>query len=493
MPTPGTVVNVTTSSGANNRVSSTGTLFAIGQTKRGQVGTAISVTSLAQFIALCGTRTFNGATQTLYDAIDIFFQEGGAQAYVSRVSGPSAVVANHSLKDRAGSAKTTLKISALGPGTWGNSITVAIANGTVSNTFVITIVNGSVTEVSPNLYNPTQAVSWAQNYSQTVVITNLGSTTAAPNNNPAVISATSLTSGADTTSPADSVWVAALTAFVTADLGPGQVAAPARTTTTVWEGLANHAQAHNRFALLDAPNTTSASTIESDATTVAGAVNDPSYAFMLAPWPIYRGPATNTAVPPYPRNVAPSALVAGLMARSDASNNCDVAAAGTNGISNNAIGVTQTYSPTARSTLDAAGVGVIRQRESGVQLYGYTSMALNPTWSDVGNCRLRMQLVNGLRLIGDGFMFADIDASGHTASALGGAASAYLTTLYNQGALYGATATTAFTVNVGPSVNTPTTALARQLIESVAVRMSSTADQVLIDVTRVPVTQALPA
>lgn len=110
MPTPGTVVNVTTASGANNRPTSTGSFFAIGQSQRGPVGVATSVTSLAQYVALFGTRQFNGVTQTLYDAIDIFFQEGGAQAYISRVSGTSVVIANHTLVDRAGSPLNTLKI-----------------------------------------------------------------------------------------------------------------------------------------------------------------------------------------------------------------------------------------------------------------------------------------------------------------------------------------------------------------------------------------------
>ena len=319
MATPGTIVNVATSANANNPPASTAAFFAIGQTARGAVGVATPVTSLAQYIALFGSRTANGATQTLYDALDIFFQEGGSQAYVSRVSGSSAVTANHTLSDRAGSPLSTLNISALGPGTWGNSITVAIANGSVSNTFVITVTNGSITEVSPNLYNPTQAVSWAASYSKTIRVTNLGSVTAAPNNNPAVISATSLTAGTDTTSPADATWVAALTAF-SVTLGPGQVgAAPARTTATVWEALSNHAQANNRYPLLDGPNVSTAATIVADSATVQGTVTDPSYGFMLAGWPIYSGPATGTATPPYPRTVAPSGAVwPALMARSDA-------------------------------------------------------------------------------------------------------------------------------------------------------------------------------
>jgi hypothetical protein len=98
-----------------------------------------------------------------------------------------------------------------------------------------------------------------------------------------------------------------------------------------------------------------------------------------------------------------------------------------------------------------------------------------------------------VRIIGDGFEFADITAKGHTASALGGQISAYLLTLYNQGALYGTTAAQAFEVDTNNLVNTAQTAQTRQLIADVAVRMAPTASMVVINVTRYPVTVGLPA
>lgn len=488
MATPGTQVSVTTQLNPNANPANTGTLFAIGQTSRGAVGVATPITSLAQFVALFGPRTFNGATALLYDAVDIFFQEGGQQAFIGRVSGASGVIASHTLNDRAGSPLATLVVSALGPGTWGNAITVAVANGTVSNTFVITVVNGTVTEVSPNLTSPTDAVNWAASYSQTITIANSGSSTAAPNNNPTVVAATALTGGVDDTAPADAVWSAALTPFVM-DYGPGQVSAPGRTTPVVWEALIAHAQTFNRFALLDGENTPTATTIESDAGTVQVASVDPSYGIMIAPWVTYAGPPTGTATPAYPRTVAPSALVAGLIARSDSTgNNCDVAPAGNNGLARNATSVTQVYSYSDRGNLDAAGVAVIRDYRTNIQLYGWTSMAVDPNWADAGNVRLRMQIIDAARLIGDGYEFADIDAGGIVASAFGGQLNSMLTLLYNAGALYGQTAADAFTVNVGPTVNTPQTAIARQLLAQLAVRMSPTAAQVVIAIARVPVT-----
>lgn len=489
---PGTIVNIVATSSPNNPPATTGAFFAIGQAARGALGVAVPISSMTQYVSAFGIRTFNGATPTLYDALDAFFMEGGTQAYVARVSGPSAVAASHTFADRAGTPLSTITVTALGPGTWGNSVQVAVANGTVSNTFVLTITNGIITEVSPNLSSPTDAVNWAAASSATVTITNLGSATAAPNNNPAVVSATSLTAGTDDTAPADSAWVTALVAFPT-DLGPGQVAAPGRTTPTVWNGLITHAQAFNRFALLDGQNTATAATIASDASSASAAATDPSYGFMLAPWVTYSGSPPSAAVPTFPRTVAPSGTVAGLMARSDSSgNNADVAAAGANGISRAALGVTQTYTAADRGTLDAAGVGVIRLYRGNVQLYGYTSMALDPNWSDVGNDRLRMQIVDSVRLIGDQFDFVDIDAGGHVASAFGGQITALLQGLWAAGALYGTSASSAFFVNVGPSVNTPVTAQARQLIAQVGVRMSPTADVVIISITRYPTTVSLP-
>lgn len=495
MPTPGTTVNVTFPTTPNSPASSTGTFFAVGQAASGPVGTPVQITSLAQYVAIFGGRTANGATQALYDAIDAFFQEGGQLAIVSRVFVAASLVADTAtltLADRAGSPLSTLKISALGPGTYGNAITVQVTNGSVSNTFVLTIRNGSVTELSPNLFSPTDAVNWASTFSQTVVIVNLGSATAAPNNNPAVLAATPLASGADNTSPADADFVAALATFLL-DLGPGQVAAPGRTTATVWEALLNHASIFNRYALCDGENIPTAASIIADAVTVQSSVPDSSPGIMLASYPVYPGQATGTATPPYPRTIAPSGPAAGRIAASDASgNNCDVAVAGNNGILSHAIGVSQTFSFSDRGLLEAAGVCVIRLYNGNVQLYGSTSLAVDPNWTDAGNVRLRMQIISLARNIGDDYMFADIDAGGHTASAFGGQLTSMLDTLYNQKALFGATAADAFTVNVGPSLNNATTAQARQLLAALAVRMSPTAEQVIINVTRYPVSQSLP-
>lgn len=497
MTAPGTTVSITSAASPSTPPSSTGTFFAIGQTQSGPVGVPITITSLAQYVAIFGSRTANGATPTLYDAIDTFFQEGGQVAIVSRVFTAASIVSDTAaltLVDKAGSPLPTLKISAMGPGIYGNSITVAVTAGTVSNTYVLTIAAPGQTVISPNLTDPADAVNWAATYQSLVTITNLGSATAAPNNNPAVISATALTGGVDNTSPADADFVAALVPFATGDLGMGQVAAPGRTTAAVWEALVTHAIAYNRYALLDGENSATAASIVADAVTVQSAVSDPSYGFMLAGYPIYPGLATTTATPPYPRTVAPSGPVAGAMAASAAQgNNADVEVAGLNGVLGHAIGIAQTYVSSDRGLLDAAGVGVIRNHRGQVQLYGITGLSLDPNWIDVGNCRLRMQIVDQSHVIGDAYEFGDIDANGHLASAFGGQLASYLTQLYNANALFGTSPADAFFVNVGPSINTPTTAQERELLAQIACRMSPGANFVDIAVTKYPVGQSLPS
>jgi hypothetical protein len=493
---PGTTVTVTSSASPNNPPSNIGSFFAVGQASKGPVNKPEVISSLSQYINLFGNRDDNSVSQPLYDAIDSFFQEGGQIAHIARAYLAADITtdtATLDLADRDGTPLQTLRVDAQGPGAYGNDITVAVTDGQDANTFVLTFSDGVVTETSPELGSPALAQNWANAYSNLVVVTSLTDADAPPSNNPAVISATPLAGGVDNTSPASSDFEAALATF-TLDLGMGQVAIPGNASPAIWEALCNHALSFNRYALCDGENIATAATIAADAAALQAAATDSSFGFMLVAWPVYPGLATSTATPPFPRTIAPSGPVAGAMARlAAAGNNADVAAAGNNGFLTHATGVSQVYSEDDRALLDIAGVGVIRNYKGNVQLYGYTGLAVDPNWSDVGNCRLRMQIVDGTRTIGDGYVFADIDAGGHAATAFGGQLTGdLLLPLYNQGALFGQTPADAFVVNVGPSINTPTTAQARTLLAQISCCMSPTGKFVDIDVTKYPVGIGLP-
>lgn len=505
---PGSYVTVTSAAPSPGVAARTGTWFVTGECQQGLTGVAIPLTSMNDFANFCGARP--GYTM-LYDALDEFFHDGGQLAYLSRVVGPSAVAATHTLVDRAGSPLSTLSVTAAGGGVWGNSCTVAVANGTPSNSYVLTLVNPLTgqTWTSPPLFSPADAVTWATNEAGTApwafpfVIANLGSATSSPNNNPAVVAATALASGADDLADVvEAQWTAALTAFPPT-LGPGQVSAPGHNTAAGYQALNAHASAvdaygaliNNRFALLDDVDSSTAANVVANAVSAQISPVDNGFAQIFGPWVIIPGvPASAIGASPAAatRTVPPSALAAALCAVNDQANDSGVAVAGPNGTSSYAIGVTQTYSESDRGTLNAAGVTVIRYLNNAVQIYGDVTVATNPTWGAASNSRLRMELVDQVNTTAQAFAFARMDGQGHMFSHAAGSVGGVLSPYWVAGALYGATAAQAYQVNVA-SVNTPTTEAAGAFNISVAVRMSKNAPFVNIGIVSYPITSSLPA
>ena len=66
----------------------------------------------------------------LGQAVFQFFNNGGTQCYIVRVSGENTMTANIVLNDRGATAQQSLTISAVSPGVWGNKLAVVIADGT---------------------------------------------------------------------------------------------------------------------------------------------------------------------------------------------------------------------------------------------------------------------------------------------------------------------------------------------------------------------------
>lgn len=507
---PGAYVTISAAAPSPNLAERTGTWFTTGETQTGPVGVAIPITSMADYANYLGTRP--GYTQ-LFDSLDEFFHDGGSFVYVSRIVGPTAVDALVVLKDTATTPANTLTVTANGAGVWANTTTVVVSAGSVSNTYVLTItdtVSGRIW-ASGNLTDPADAVTWANNLSSNgskpwlfpYTITNDASATAAPANNPAVGTFTLATGADDLVDVVEAQWTAALTAFGSA-LGPGQVSAPGHNTAAGWEALISHASAtdaagaltNNRFALLDDADSSSASTIVGQVATAQAGSGDPSFAMFLGPWVVIPGvsaslvggsPVAST------RTVPPSALAAALMAANDGANVANVAAAGPNGTSTYAIGVTQTYNETDRGTLNSAGVSVIRQINGAVQLYGYMTIATNPSWTHAEVARGRMQLVDELNMVALTFAFQPIDGKGHLLSAFNGALSGVCRDYWARGGLFGATAGDAYQVNTSSAINTPTTINAGQLIAAVAVIFSRAAGFVLVNISSYAPGQSLPS
>jgi hypothetical protein len=276
-----------------------------------------------------------------------------------------------------------------------------------------------------------------------------------------------------------------------ADLGPGQVSIPGANDSTSHQGVLTHCSTHNRVALLEAPDVSDPASLIAAATALQAAP-EARYGSLWAPQAILPGTAAGTT-----RQVAFTALVAGMIARSDGLYNPNVPAAGANGASRFAIDLDNTFTDANYEALNDGGVDMARLIYGGVEAYGYRSLVdpngTDADWLDFGNCRLNMAICAQADVIAERYVFSQLDGRGHTISQFGAELRAMLVPFYEAGALYGTTSEEAFYVDVGAQVNTPETIANRELHAVIEVRMSPFAELVVIEIVKVATTQALAA
>lgn len=471
MPAPGVTVELLEVSNAVIVApTDTSVAFITGLSDRGPT-TPAQVLSLDDFVKKFGDRQ---TYSIVYDWIQAHFREGGSLIYFSRVVGPAATVGTRNLLDAG--AGVSLTVNALGAGAWSANYKVAVVAGSIAGTFAIHITDAAnnVLEDSGNLTNQDDAIAWSSGSDYVRIV--LGAT-ALP---PAVLAPTALSAGTDDrASVTDAHWLIAQNKFAS-DLGPGQVMQPGRTTTTAHDQLIAHAEANNRVAILDLPDTATVATL-------TAAKGTSRFAASFAPWYVIPGLTQGTT-----RLVPPSAIVSGIIARNDPSLGPNKPAAGKDGATRYAIGLSQqAWIETDRSTLNNAGVNVIRDLYGSLLIYGWRS-GTDPTtdsnWIGFGNARLYMALAAELNQVGQNYAFDEIDGqNGHTINSFRDAIAGALMEHFNNGELFGDTADQAFDVDTGPSVNTLQTIAAMELHANAYVTMAPMAERVLISVVKRPI------
>lgn len=477
MARPGTVVSVLDTPSVVSLPTDTGTAFIVGQSDMGPSAACRLIHSLQEFTTLYGARQ---AYSPLYDALELYFREGGYQSYIGRVVGPGATSGTRNLLDVG--AGVSLIVTAIGPGAWSANFKVAVVAGGGAGTFKIQVTDAAnvVLEDSGDLANQQAAIQWSQ--SSNYIRITLGATAL----NPVNVAATALSAGTDDRANiTDAQWLAALNLF-SADLGPGQVLAPGRTTATGHTQLRDHAEANNRVALLDAPDTPTVATLTADAATFHS-----RFSAYFWPWVVIPGVTTGTS-----RTVPPSAMVAGIIARNDPALGANRPSAGIAGISRYATDLSEP-SPTDanRQTLNSGGVNVIRRMLGGIRIYGWRSLAdpiADVNWLPFGNGRLHTQIAAELSSVGENFQFDEIDGQngetiGNFHTALAGVGLDH----FNRGELFGDTADQAFSVDTGPGVNTLTTIGNNELHAVFAYKAATMAEWIQIQIVKRLVTQAL--
>jgi hypothetical protein len=475
---PGVNIAIRSTPPARIAPTDTGVWFLSGLTEKGSVTEANLITSLADAESKLGSRVSFGV---VYDALDVFFREGGSRAYVSRVVGPTPVTAFFMLNDSG--AAPTLRVEANSPGEWGNALNIQVVAGTAGGSFVLVVSHDTLGELerSPDLLDKPEAFNWAVN-SDWIKLVDQASL-----NDPNVVAVSSLAGGLDNrASVTDTEWTASLLRF-NRDLGPGQVSFPGRTTSVAHLALQAHALATNRIAILDAPNVAGKAALLTALSTVRA---NGKWSGMFWPWETVPGIVTGTD-----RTMPPSARIAGNISRADSLGSPNTPAAGANGQARFSSGLAVAALTDAdRQELNAAGLNVSIVKYGGVRTYGWRSCASpasEPDWVNLGNSRLLMEIAAKSDEIGELYIFQEIDGQGVLMSKFGGSLVAMLMGYYNDGSLYGATADQAFFVDTGPSVNTPQTIQNLELRAVIGIRPSPFAEMITIEVVKSQVTQAI--
>lgn len=284
----------------------------------------------------------------------------------------------------------------------------------------------------------------------------------------------------DATAPTDAEWAAALALFPRT-LGPGQVAAPGRTTATGYTQLLDHAAANNRTALLDPDFEDDKAALLALAALAEDYVDAPRGG-LFAQW--LQVPQRVAGVD---RFVPPSAVVAGLAARLPGEENRQPI--GDRGRPRFATAAAGTFTDADHNDLFDGGINVFLDDELGLRLNGFRSVTTDDDWFDLAHNRLFMAVearaeVIKQQFIGERITLAEI-------ARFSGGLEGDLLEIYGSGALYGATADEAFAVVTGEPVNTDATAAAREISAETYLRA---AEHVLLARTiavKVPVTTSL--
>lgn len=476
-------INITTASrgdAATPLPGASGQLFIVGLAERGPTDEAVLVRGLADFVSVFGARA---SYSHLYDSVRCYFEEGGVQAYVARVVGASATIGAITISDRSVDSLPTITVTATSAGTWSEDLSVVVADGSVADTVRITVLDkGDVVETYNNI-DSIETLLKRFAGSPYVDITNAGSASVAPNNLPA-LGTYELTAGSDdraTVTPADHV--EALDLFVEG-YGDGAVAIPGL-GAFVHEGLIDHASKNRRIAILSSDLDSS----ESELVAEASSLNSDA-AGLFAPWVMVSDGAGGT------RPIPPEGFVAGVRSRAHTTDGPHRAPAGEAGISNSVSGLYVEYPKDNANALDVAKVSIVRRVNNSIRLYGWRSLSndvINFGYLHHRDVLNRIVVESESQL--EQFVFAPIDSSGQTLSAVGATLVGILEPMKQSGALYarvvsGEEVDPGYQVETGDSINS-TASLANNLIRAqVSIRVSPLGAMIDLLITKVGLTQA---
>jgi len=453
--------------------------FMVGITQRGRAG---MVQSFTDFQNKYGGR--DADTKDLYDAVRAFFDEsGGATLYVSPVFGAAATSAK-------GDLSTFIHVDARGVGTWGNSIVVK----TLTPSSMIEQAQGGVVyqvldgtnevERSPGLVSIDDAIDWSERRSNYVIFTPY--TGAGATTTPTAGQTVTLSGGAKDVNWSDVDLTTALEQFVF-ELGPGQVSCPGDTNTSTCTAIAKHTVDTHRVGIWDLPDDpdpTSLGPVIGSLADVPGIIN------MLGVGPFLTYPSET---PPSTILVSPAGVESGIIARCDKLGDPSLSAAGVDGYSARALGLSQDYADADREDLNNIGAALFKQIYGQVRMYGYRTLAgpSETNWMFFQESRVVMMIAHECTAVLEEYVLKTIDGKRQLLGRVNTALTGVCSRFWVAGALFGDTAGDAFRIDT-QSPNSLETMVNGELHANVLLKTSKLAEWVVLNLVKYRTERSLP-
>jgi phage tail sheath protein FI len=487
---PGVVVNTAVRSAPTaTNIAPASTFFVAGTSKRGPLDVARMVRSLEAFKSIYGGYDVNF---TLYQQLQTFFEEGGAQAYVVRVSNAQDVGVLDLLDDEDVAALT---LTAANAGAWSDNLTVSSTDSLTSvGKFTVRLYDDGILVYSTDLVTAASQVTEKINTSQVAKLYVTASTSNA-SATLAEVSEVPLDGGeeADPIEDAlvDADYIDALELFDIA-YGAGAVSIPGQFSATVYEAILEHGSVNNRIALLGLdPSFTTVLQAENAIAAVRELPDSANAAFY---YPYVTIPAAGGVT----LTIPPEGYVAAKRSKAHNEYGAWQAAAGIISVGNFVTGISVATPKPFGDSLDEAGINAIRIIQNTVRIYGARSAS-----TDADNFRyitardtLNYIASEANRSLED-LVFSTIDGRRSVFGRVEARLINILEPIRSAGGLYegfaddGRQIDAGYSVEVSDALN-PITQLAEGIVKAkVGVRVSSVGDRIEIDVIKSNLTSSV--
>lgn len=477
---PGIVVNTSVRTGPSTiNQSETASWFVVGLTQRGSSSGAQLVTNLSEYETTFGEYVSYGS---VHQQVQTFFEEGGAQVYVSRVVGASATAGILQIPNTTAGVAATL--TAVGEGDWSSTMTATLTTLGSGKTLKLYLntdlvyASGEVATAAA-LVNKINSSVTAGKYITASVGTGVFNGIASP---------APFSAGDDTrVSIVDGDWITALDDFGY-DLGAGAVSMPDLVTavniSTVHTSILDHCYENHRMAILSTPSTFTATQAADHAETL-GSEDYSEYGGLFWPW-VKATKDDGTAIV-----LSPEGFVAAKRSIAHNRTGSWAAYAGVVTESRWLTGLNDTVTKLTSNTLDESRVNTLRIIGSRVRVYGARSLSSDEENYRFLNARemLNFIVVQSEAVLED-LVFSPIDGRSALFTRVKGRLVAMLEPIRIAGGLYEAFDGTGRRIDYGYSVVVsdainPLSQLAGGLVKAkVGVRISSIGDQIQVDVTK---------